>query len=301
MVSVVAPDGASTTSYLYQGNTTKVTSAAGKWKTHEVDVMGNLTKVTEPNPLGGDFVTTYTYTEKNQLWTVTMTRPTGTQTRTFTYDANGKVLTATNPETGTVTNTYDSQTGLLQQKVDARNNKVTYTYDTYKRVTSIRRYEWVIPSWPPGSPGSYVERAEQMTNFVYDGNGDAGFGATNLAGRLAYVETYSKRGGAAWNAPGGGNAWETMTFREMYSYTTAGLMTKKRLKASGRYSPAYPVATDYLESSYTFDNEGRMTGQTYPAAHDLMGTTEVPGVSFAYGFDAMGRPKTMTQGGATTL
>ena len=93
-----------------------------------------------------------------------------------------------------------------------------------------------------------------------------------------------------------------MTFREMYSYTTAGLMTRKRLKASGRYSPAYPVATDYLESSYTFDNEGRMTGQTYPAAHDLMGTTEVPGVSYAYGFDAIGRPKKMTQGGgATTL
>jgi len=68
----------------------------------------------------------------------------------------------------------------------------------------------------------------------------------NLAGRLAYVETYAKRGGAAWNAPGGGNAWETMTFREMYSYTTAGQMAKKRLKMSGRYSPAYPVAMDYL-------------------------------------------------------
>ena len=75
----------------------------------EVDVVGNLTKVTEPNPAGGaDFLTTYIYTEKNQLWTVTMTRP----TETFTYDANGKVLTATNPETGLVTNTSDSQTGL---------------------------------------------------------------------------------------------------------------------------------------------------------------------------------------------
>ena len=84
--------------------------------------------------------------------------------------------------------------------------------------------------------------------YDYDANGDAGFGAQNVAGRLAYVETYSKRGGAAWNAPGGGNAWETMTFREMYSYTAGGLMTKKRLKASGRYSP---VATDFLESSYT--------------------------------------------------
>ena len=55
-------------------------------------------------------------------------------------------------------------------------------------------------------------------------------------------------------------------------------MTKKRLKASGWYSPAYPVATDFLESSYTFDTEGRMTGQTYPAAHGLLDSFR-PGVT----------------------
>ena len=72
VVSVVAPDGASTTNYLYQGNTTKVTSPSLKWKIHEVDVVGNLTKVTEPDALGGaDFVTTYLYNDKNQLLTVT--------------------------------------------------------------------------------------------------------------------------------------------------------------------------------------------------------------------------------------
>jgi RHS repeat-associated protein len=85
-----------------------------------------------------------------------------------------------------------------------------------------------------------------------------------------------------------------MTFREMYSYSASGLMLKKRLLATGRYSGAHSVASDYLESSYTFDSEGRMTGQTYPAAHDLLGTTEVAGTSYVYGFDSMGRPNTMT-------
>ena len=66
---------------------------------------------------------------------MTLPRPSGTQRRTFTYDANGKVLTATNPESGTVTNTYDSSTGLLLQKVDARNNKVEYIYDSFERIT----------------------------------------------------------------------------------------------------------------------------------------------------------------------
>ena len=286
VTSVVAADGASTTSYLYQGNRTKVTSPTGKWKWHEMDVAGNLLKVTEPNPAGGaDLETTYTYNDKGLLLTVSMPRGGTTQTRTFTYDANGKVLTAANPETGTVTNTYDSTTGLLTQKVDAKNNKVSYTYDTYKRVTEIKRYEWVSGAW--------VERTEQATKFYYDSNPDGTFTANNLAGRLAYVETFSKRGGAAWNAPGGGSAWETLTFREMYSYDTAGLMTAKRLRVSGKYSPSYSVASDYLESTYSYTS-GRMTGQTYPSAHDWLGSTEITGPSFSYGFDSMARPHTMT-------
>ena len=72
-----------------------------------------------------------------------------------------------------------------------------------------------------------------------------------------------------------------MSFREMYSYTTFGLMTKKPLKARGRSSSAYPVvATDYLESSYTFDSEGPMTGQTYPAAHGVLAGFERAGASY---------------------
>ena len=309
VLSVVLPNNMGATTYAYEGNTTKVTQpggspAVGKWKKHEVDAVGNLVKVTEPDPASPatqTFVTTYTHNDKGLILTVAMTRPTGTQTRTFTYDANGKVLTATNPETGTVTNTYDQQTGLLQSRVDAKQNRVEYSYDAYKRVTLIKRFEWVVPSWPPNSPGSLVERSEQRTVFQYDSNSEAGFDPVNLAGRLAFVETYAKRGGAAWNAPGGGNAWETMTFREMYSYTTAGQMAKKRLKMSGRYSPAHALATDFLESSYTFDSEGRMTGQTYPAAHGLLDSFETAGASYTYGFDAMGRPNTMTRARASAL
>ena len=80
-----------------------MTSPAGKWKAQEVDAAGNLTKVTEPNPAGGTWDTLYVYNDRNMLLTVTMTRPSGTQTRTFTYNIAGQVLTSTNPENGTVT------------------------------------------------------------------------------------------------------------------------------------------------------------------------------------------------------
>ena len=103
-LTVTAPDGASTTSYSYQGTRTTVTDPAGKWKTSTVDAYGNLILVTEPNPAGGTFTTTYTYTPANQLTGVSMIRGNVTQTRTFLY--TGSDLTSvTNPENGTVTYT----------------------------------------------------------------------------------------------------------------------------------------------------------------------------------------------------
>jgi YD repeat-containing protein len=102
-VSVLAPDGSSTTTYGYQGNTVTVTDPAGKWKTFTMDAFGHLTQVAEPNPAGGsNYVTSYAYDAWDNVSQVSMPRPSGTQTRTFTY--NGKLLmSATNPENGTVT------------------------------------------------------------------------------------------------------------------------------------------------------------------------------------------------------
>ena len=49
-LTTVAPDGASTTSYAYQGNQVQVIDPAGKWKLFAMDTFGNLSQVTEPNP-----------------------------------------------------------------------------------------------------------------------------------------------------------------------------------------------------------------------------------------------------------
>src|SRR5262249_42859272 len=42
-VSIVLPDGASTTTSAYSGNTSTITDPAGKWKKQTTDAMGNLT------------------------------------------------------------------------------------------------------------------------------------------------------------------------------------------------------------------------------------------------------------------
>ena len=56
---VTLPDGASTTTYVYSGNTVKVTDPEGHWKKYTSDAFGNVSQVNEPNPGGGmDYVTT---------------------------------------------------------------------------------------------------------------------------------------------------------------------------------------------------------------------------------------------------
>ena len=61
-VEVRQPAGSGSTRTEYLGNTVKVTDPAGKWKKSEIDAMGNLTQVWEPQPAGGaDYETVYTY------------------------------------------------------------------------------------------------------------------------------------------------------------------------------------------------------------------------------------------------
>jgi YD repeat-containing protein len=56
---------------------------------------------------------------------------TDSQRRTLTYDktTQSRLLTATNPENGTVSYTYNYD-GTLQSKTDAKNIKAEYSYDS---------------------------------------------------------------------------------------------------------------------------------------------------------------------------
>jgi YD repeat-containing protein len=49
-VNVLLADGASHTTYVYQGNFTTVTDPAGNWKQYASDAFGNLVMVLEPDP-----------------------------------------------------------------------------------------------------------------------------------------------------------------------------------------------------------------------------------------------------------
>ncbi len=210
-IQVKQPNSSGTAVSSYLGNTVTSADAAGKWKTYESDALGNLTKVTEPNPAGGaNLETTYTYSEVNQLLNVSMPRGGVTQTRTFVYSATTQRLTTvTNPENGT-TNHYYNGDGTLAYKIDAKNQKISYDYDSLGRLIAVHRFP----------ANSSTEDTTQLTNFQYDGNSVASGFSLNVAGRL----------GVATSRVSGTSG--LTTFHEMYSYDSAGRVLKKRLRVS---------------------------------------------------------------------
>ena len=226
---------------------------------------------------GSTFVTTYSYDLLNNLTNVTMVRPTGTQVRTFNYNNTPYLQSATNPENGTVTYTYNSY-NKVATKTDAKGQQVVYTYDTYARLTEVQRY-------PTGS--SNPEAVCQRETYYYDTNPfNSSYSGSFTSGRLTAVQYY---GGSTVYGLTNGNQCDT-TFTEMYNYSQPGAKVGKELVVT-RAS-----ATGTLSSTYTYDNEGRMTAAQYPGYGPASSPTAGPNPTWTR--DTMGRLNTMTD--ATT-
>jgi RHS repeat-associated protein len=262
--SVVQPDG-STATYLYQGNTVKVTDPAGKWKTFTMDPFGNLTSVLESDPSLGNVTTNYTYDVLNHLTQVSMPRGGNTQIRTFNYKTGTAIgaflLSATNPENGTVTYTYNSS-HLLASKTDAKGQNFTYQYDTYNRLTSIK---WT------NAPGG----AQVLRSFMYDTNTLSSFSGSYTKGRLVAVQN-------AQFQPGQSTSPSAIQFTEMYAYTKPGEMSGKRLQVNETI-PVTGILMSNLDTTYTYDNEGKMISVSYPT------TASGAGPVYTNSFDSMSR------------
>ncbi|HXZ81738.1 MAG TPA: RHS repeat-associated core domain-containing protein, partial [Terriglobales bacterium] len=165
----------------------------------QVDGLGRITSVCElssntlvgsngsPGACGQDiaatgFLTLYTY--DSPVNTMQIAQP-GLNNRSITYDGLSRVVSETNPESGTTTYFYDTGSpGDLYQRVRPSPNQnagytltTTYSYDQLHRLTQIQ-YSDNNPSPPYTTPG---------TTFQYDQTSIWGVTPQNPLGRLTHT------------------------------------------------------------------------------------------------------------------
>jgi RHS repeat-associated protein len=248
-----------------------------KSRQYEYDGLGRLSSVCEILASGGSpcnqsasasgYKTSYTYsvpaTGGSQM-VVTQ----GSQTRTYVYDALGRLIKETNPESGTTTYLYDSVSsgncgvnnpGDMVLKVDAVGNGSCYVYDSLHRLLSVGQ-----------NPSAYAAVTPDSC-FLYDSATVNGVVMSNTKGHLA--EAYTVAHGAGCNA--------SKVTDEGFSYDARGQMTDVWEKT--------PNSGGYYHTAATYWANGM------PAS--LSG---VPGLSgWTFGPDGEGRPSSVTYGTST--
>jgi RHS repeat-associated protein len=144
--SVTAPDS-SVSSVTYTTNTSTTSDPASVQRKSQMDAVGRLSSVWEPDPSNNNTLTLQTSYVYNVLDELTQTTQ-GSQTRSYAYDALGRITSATTPEAGTVcfgtvsggscqfNSGYDSYDNL-KYRTDARGVVTSYGYDALNRLTSV--------------------------------------------------------------------------------------------------------------------------------------------------------------------
>ncbi len=118
------------------------------------------------DPSGYNYETDYTYDALNNLLSVTQkggsSASSNWRTRAFVYDSLSRLTSATNPESGTISYSYDAN-GNLAQKTSPKPNqstptvttKLNFCYDNLNRVTSKSYNSAACPATSPQDTYTY--------------------------------------------------------------------------------------------------------------------------------------------------
>ncbi|HSZ01702.1 MAG TPA: RHS repeat-associated core domain-containing protein [Terriglobales bacterium] len=142
------------------GTCAQNTSQTGYWTKYTNDALGDLTGVLQNAQSSGS-----------------------TQSRSYSYDLMGRMLSETNPESGTTTYTYDTDTtcgtsnGDLVKRVDAVGNISCYSYDALHRPLTA--------TYPSGAYSSVTPQK----HFVYDSATVNSIAMTYTRARIAEAYT----------------------------------------------------------------------------------------------------------------
>jgi YD repeat-containing protein len=149
---------------------TTVTDQAGKQRRSITNALGQLTRVDEPDANGQLGSTTapnqptyYAYDTLNNLTSVNQ----GVQTRTFSYNSLSRLLSANNPESGTINYGYDNNGKCAPESIQSAAFQVVWdgvnaSYDI--RLSLVKPGETVTLA--DGSTKTYQEIADARGQAV---------------------------------------------------------------------------------------------------------------------------------------
>jgi YD repeat-containing protein len=132
-VTQVQTSDTSATKTTYSGNSTTVIDPAQHSRKTVNDALGRLTVVFE-DPTGLKYGTNYGYDALDNLSVVSQGYCPNCQARSFNYDSLKRLISATNPESGTTAYSYDNG-GNLTKQTDARGIATSFSYDALNRIT----------------------------------------------------------------------------------------------------------------------------------------------------------------------
>jgi RHS repeat-associated protein len=166
----------------------------------------------------------------------------GSRQRSFSYDSLARLLTATNPESGTLTYTYDADGNVTTKTTPQQNQPnssvtttLSYCYDALNRMTSKA---FTNQSCPMSSP---------VATYSYDGSNCLGQGSCyNIGHRTGMTDA---AGSESW-------AYDAMGRLEIQSRTTNSV-TKT--------------------TSYTYNLDSSVATMTYPSGRVLTYTPDTGG------------------------
>jgi RHS repeat-associated protein len=175
-VTVQTQPDSTTVQTSYSSNCATATDEAGKTRKSCSDGLGHLVQVFEDPGISPhlNYETDYQYDALGNLicavqkgtdtnpFTTCAAAPAAWRPRSFTYDGLSRLLTAYNPEAGTVTYKYDSDAacpalgsfpGLLVSKLDARGIRTCMQYDAKNRLTQKSYTDGITPTVQYGYDG----------------------------------------------------------------------------------------------------------------------------------------------------
>jgi RHS repeat-associated protein len=147
VMKVIPTDGTVSTNNIvttYSGNCVTVADQAGKSRKSCSDALGRLIQVFE-DPAGLNYETDYAYDTLDNLTQVQQkggdANSANWRTRTFVYNSLSQLTSANNPESGTISYSYDADGNLLTKTAPAPNQTgsatvtTTFAYDGIHRLT----------------------------------------------------------------------------------------------------------------------------------------------------------------------